>query len=269
MCVTDTLTHDTLDVDDLDALYPAGELLPESATAPTASATTQHLCCEQHFEQPRRCASSDPTCVNVYYTRRALHRASRSNPTCWSSPAWSQGATRGQSKSYRTFQHGGKLLFVLEIASPRAPQTPTTADKRATYAAIGVAEYWRVDPTGGEHPFNEILQGERLHRRPLDTHRRHRRRHRDLARPQPLPQPRHRLVCPRTPLLPPRPATNHSPTSPRAEAALPAERNARQAAETAHRAERNARLTAENACRSRTGGSPGRRGRSGGADGLR
>ena len=76
--------------------------------------------------------------------------------------------------SYRTWQHGGLPVFVLEVLEYESVLAEMTylreAEylredldyKRAAYTAIGVAEYWRVDPTGGElHP--EVLQGERLH----------------------------------------------------------------------------------------------------------
>ena len=155
MCVTETLTHDTLDVDDLDALYPAGELLPESRPHRRVRDDAASVL-EQHFD-----SRGD---VLVGSNLRLYYRAGPPGESVEPDVLVVAGVVAAQLadiKSYRTFQHGGELLFVLEIAS----ESTADADdgrKRATYAAIGVAEYWRVDPTGGEI-HSEILQGERLH----------------------------------------------------------------------------------------------------------
>ena len=50
--------------------------------------------------------------------------------------------------------------FVLEIASESTGRADYTT-KRDTYAAYGVGEYWRFDPTGGQHS-DAALSGERL-----------------------------------------------------------------------------------------------------------
>ena len=62
--------------------------------------------------------------------------------------------------SYIIWREGGKTPdFVLEIASPGTFIRDMT-EKRALYAAIGVTEYWRFDPTG--QLFSPALVGERL-----------------------------------------------------------------------------------------------------------
>ena len=62
--------------------------------------------------------------------------------------------------SYIIWREGGKTPdFVLEIASPGTFVRDMT-EKRALYAAIGVTEYWRFDPTG--QLFSPALVGERL-----------------------------------------------------------------------------------------------------------
>ena len=50
--------------------------------------------------------------------------------------------------------------FVLEIGSKSTARRDLT-DKRDLYASLGVSEYWRFDPTGGDH-YGRALAGERL-----------------------------------------------------------------------------------------------------------
>lgn len=62
--------------------------------------------------------------------------------------------------SYIIWRENGKAPdFVLEIASPSTYARDLT-EKRAIYAAFGVTEYWRFDPTG--RLFTPALEGERL-----------------------------------------------------------------------------------------------------------
>ncbi len=62
--------------------------------------------------------------------------------------------------SYIIWREEGKAPdFVLEIASPGTFVRDMT-EKRALYAALGVTEYWRFDPTG--QLFTPALVGERL-----------------------------------------------------------------------------------------------------------
>ena len=63
-------------------------------------------------------------------------------------------------RSYIIWREGGKTPdFVMEIASPSTYVRDAT-EKRAIYAAFGVTEYWRFDPT--EECFTPPLEGERL-----------------------------------------------------------------------------------------------------------
>ena len=63
-------------------------------------------------------------------------------------------------RSYIIWREGGKTPdFVMEIASPSTYVRDVT-EKRAIYAAFGVTEYWRFDPT--EECFTPPLEGERL-----------------------------------------------------------------------------------------------------------
>ncbi len=68
-------------------------------------------------------------------------------------------AAQETEHTFRVWDAGAAPCFALEIASP------TTVDvdlyeKPAKYAELGVAEYWRLDPTGGEL-LDPPLQAER------------------------------------------------------------------------------------------------------------
>ena len=63
-------------------------------------------------------------------------------------------------RSYIVWREGGKAPdFVMEIASPRTYVKDIT-EKTEIYAALGVTEYWRFDPT--EEFYTPPLEGERL-----------------------------------------------------------------------------------------------------------
>ena len=82
-----------------------------------------------------------------------------------------QGLMDGYMPNYLIWQHGKPPDFVMEVASP------STADndlgyKGLLYARLGIQEYWRLDPTGGEL-YGRPLVGERLvdgEYRPYELH---------------------------------------------------------------------------------------------------
>ena len=61
---------------------------------------------------------------------------------------------------YLIWEVGKPPDFVMEVASESTHERDT-GFKRQLYATIGVTEYWRVDPTGGEH-YGYTLAGDRL-----------------------------------------------------------------------------------------------------------
>ena len=69
-------------------------------------------------------------------------------------------AVNGES-TYRVWDAGAAPCFALEIASPNTVKVDLQ-DKPAKYAELGVAEYWRLDPTGGDL-LKPPLQGETRH----------------------------------------------------------------------------------------------------------
>ena len=73
----------------------------------------------------------------------------------------------GVNREQAVFQNGYSISdlgkppdFVLEVASIRTAENDYT-QKRIDYAAFGIPEYWRFDPTGGER-YDTPLAGDRL-----------------------------------------------------------------------------------------------------------
>ena len=62
--------------------------------------------------------------------------------------------------NYWMWQHGKPPDFVMEVASPSTAANDL-GPKRLLYARLGIQEYWRLDPTGGEL-YGQPLVGERL-----------------------------------------------------------------------------------------------------------
>ena len=62
--------------------------------------------------------------------------------------------------NYLIWQIGKPPDFVLEVASPSTASNDL-GPKRDLYASLGITEYWRLDPTGGEL-YGQPLTGERL-----------------------------------------------------------------------------------------------------------
>ena len=149
--MSDALAHDDVDYD---ALYPDGKPLPQADSHQSVCIDAVSVL-RQHFDS--RTDVFVAAGLNHYY--REHHPASVVEPDL----AVYGGVQRDQLKgvtSYRSFQHGGHLLFVLEIASP-STRREDAGPKRDLYADLGAAEYWRVDPTGGDiQP--DVLVGERL-----------------------------------------------------------------------------------------------------------
>ena len=68
---------------------------------------------------------------------------SRCRPTSW----WSWGRSKRVRSSYVLWQEPKAPDFVLEIASENTYRIDRS-EKRATYAGMGVVEYWQYDPVG-------------------------------------------------------------------------------------------------------------------------
>lgn len=150
--MTETLLHGDLRA--LDALYPAGEPLPESSPheimrGEAASMLRQFFC-----DRGDVWVASNR---NLYFVEGSRSAVVEPDVMVVSGvPA----AGLDTVASYRTWQHGGSIRFVLEVAS-KETQRLDRGHKRAVYASIGVAEYWRIDPTGGEL-CSAVIQPERL-----------------------------------------------------------------------------------------------------------
>ena len=94
--------------------------------------------------------------INVYYKQ--------GDPTVVVAPdvavAFGVDAAAVENKTtYKVWEAGAAPCFALEIASPTTVRTDLRV-KPAKYAELGVREYWRLDPTGGDL-LDPPLQGER------------------------------------------------------------------------------------------------------------
>ena len=65
-----------------------------------------------------------------------------------------------QFPNYFVWEVGSPPDFVLEVASPSTASNDL-GHKRDLYARLGISEYWKLDPTGGEL-YGVALMGERL-----------------------------------------------------------------------------------------------------------
>ncbi|MCY3786914.1 MAG: Uma2 family endonuclease [bacterium] len=72
-----------------------------------------------------------------------------------------RGALEGR-RTYKVWEAGAPPAWALEIASHSTYKRDLHA-KPASFAELGVAEYWRLDPTGGDY-FEPPLEGERRRR---------------------------------------------------------------------------------------------------------
>lgn len=65
-----------------------------------------------------------------------------------------------RNNTYLVWDVGKAPDFVFEIGSPSTASNDL-GDKRELYASLGIGEYWRFDPSGGDH-YGEPLVGETL-----------------------------------------------------------------------------------------------------------
>ena len=93
----------------------------------------------------------------ICYDRRDLNV--RVGPDCYVAFGVDARAIR-QRGLYLPWEVGKPPDFVVEVASPSTSRQDLRP-KRDIYARIGIPEYWRVDPTGGDL-YGQPLAGERL-----------------------------------------------------------------------------------------------------------
>ncbi len=97
--------------------------------------------------------------TGIYYEEGNPNAVVR--PDCY--VVFGEGAERlWNPYAYRIWDFGATPAFVLEVGSKSTWQNDL-GYKRDLYARLGVAEYWRYDPSGGDY-YGEPLAGEYLER---------------------------------------------------------------------------------------------------------
>ncbi len=107
-----------------------------------------------HLGSPTTLVSGD---TFVYYVEGDPGR--RLSPDCYVAFGVDVEAMM-RLNSYRVWEADKAPDFVLEIGS-QSTASNDVGPKRDLYASLGVREYWRFDPTGGDH-YGEPLVGEYL-----------------------------------------------------------------------------------------------------------
>lgn len=93
----------------------------------------------------------------VYYNQS--DRRERISPDCYVAFGVDAASILARN-GYLIWEAGKAPDIVMEVASPSTARHDIGA-KRELYARLGIAEYWRVDPTGGRL-YGDALVGERL-----------------------------------------------------------------------------------------------------------
>ena len=94
----------------------------------------------------------------IFYDRTNGNR--RLAPDCYIAFDVDPGAVLENLPNYWIWEIGKPPDFVMEVASPSTASNDL-GHKRDLYAQLGIAEYWRLDPTDGEL-YGQPLTGERL-----------------------------------------------------------------------------------------------------------
>jgi Uma2 family endonuclease len=139
---------------EVEIYYPEGPPMPEG-NLQTRRRVELAIALELWFAE--RGATGAWVCsdINIYYRQ--------GDPTAVVAPdvavAFGVDADAQEPQNtYRVWDAGAAPCFALEIASPNTVQVDLLV-KPDKYAALGVAEYWRLDPTGGDL-LDPPLQGE-------------------------------------------------------------------------------------------------------------
>ena len=143
------------DPPEVDICYPEGPRVPEGNLQ--TRRRIELVCALRHWFERRALRGAWVCCdINVYYKK--------GDPKVVVAPdvavAFGVDAAAQETEStFRVWDAGAAPCFALEIASPKTLDVDLYV-KPDKYAELGVVEYWRLDPTGGDllHP---PLQGER------------------------------------------------------------------------------------------------------------
>ena len=138
---------------DPDVAYPATPTVPESSLHSLVRYLSYGALREHFLGRPGCYVGYD---LNIYYRPRP-------NPAVVAPDVFVcfgvDSDALGLVASYRLWDVGTPPAFVLEIAS-EGTYDEDLQEKPAKYLEMGVTEYWRFDPTGGDL-YTPVLQGDR------------------------------------------------------------------------------------------------------------
>ncbi len=146
-----------IDYDSLEFNPDAPEPLPEGMIQNPVLFEILSILAARFIENSRRPDVFLDSNTFICYDRTNLNI--RVGPDCYMAFGVDARAIR-ERKIYLPWEAGKPPDFVLEVASETTARRDVTR-KRDIYAQIGVPEYWRFDPTGGEH-YGQSLAGEQL-----------------------------------------------------------------------------------------------------------
>jgi len=138
---------------DPDVAYPATESVPDSSLHSVVRYLTYGTLREHFAGRPDCYVGHD---LNIYY--RPLPNRAVVAPDVFVCFGVDPGPLEFVH-SYRLWDVGAPPAFVLEIASAKTYPNDLV-EKPAKYLEMGVGEYWRLDPTGGDF-CSPVLQGDR------------------------------------------------------------------------------------------------------------
>ena len=129
---------------------------PEDALVQERTVDRIKLLLWEHYEE-----SAEVFITGVFYICYDINDGNRRvQPDCFIAFDVDAEAIRHNLPNYWVWEVGKVPDFVMEVASPSTASNDL-GHKRDLYAELGIAEYWRFDPTGGEL-YGQPLAGERL-----------------------------------------------------------------------------------------------------------
>ena len=155
MATTRTMTNAWVDRKLPDIFYEEPERVEDGMEQDLSIQRISHLLFERYKDR------SDVFCSGrVFISYDESNGNRRVGPDFFIAFDVDDDAIRANLPNFWIWETGKVPDFALEVASPSTASNDL-GRKRELYAELGVSEYWRFDPTGGER-YGQPLAGERL-----------------------------------------------------------------------------------------------------------